>query len=89
MEDKKLREYARKRVQFKKQCTLFVIINTFLWGVWLVESLLHGFDFPWPVYPTAGWGLALVVQYFGKFSQVSQEELIEKEYQKLKRQQRR
>lgn len=55
-------------------------------GVWLVESLLHGFDFPWPLYIAVSWGFVLVMQYFGKFSKANQEELIENEYQKLKKQ---
>ena len=78
--DKQLHELARKRVEFRTHLVVYVVINTMLWGVWYFT----GSQYPWPVWPTLGWGVGLVFHYIFDYrsSRMFSEE---EEYQKLKK----
>ena len=55
------REWARKRIEKKRKLhsdiAAYVVINTFLIGVWAVT----GFGYFWPGWVLAGWGVLLVL----------------------------
>ena len=70
--DPVLWEIAQKRASFKKHLVSYVIVNGFLWAIWLFTS--HHYEdvnitnirwghFPWPVWPTLGWGIGLAFHY--------------------------
>lgn len=81
--DPRLWALAQKRVGFKRDLVLYVVINAFLWLIWLLmNDPGSGHGIPWPVWPTAGWGLAMVIEYFSIYK-YPKENAAEKEYQKL------
>ena len=79
--DKALWQIAKKRAAFKWSVICYLLVNTFLIGVWYFTDT----NYFWPIWPMLGWGLGLFMQgmhaYTGNdiFS-------IEKEYEKLKQQ---
>jgi hypothetical protein len=78
--DNQLRELARKRVDFRKHLITYLIINGLLWAIWFVT----GAKYPWPVWPTAGWGIGLIFHYIFEFNPshlLSEEE----EFKKIKK----
>jgi hypothetical protein len=78
--DVQLHELARKRVDFRRHLTVYVIINAMLWTIWFVT----GKGYPWPVWPMAGWGIGVIFQYLFEYRSsrfLSEEE----EFLKLKR----
>jgi len=94
--DPVLWEIAQKRASFKKHLISYVIVNSFLWGIWFLSFSRHAdFDitnirwghFPWPIWPTLGWGIGLAFHYSDAylFPKVNS---VEKEYEKLKNQQK-
>ncbi|MCA6437415.1 MAG: 2TM domain-containing protein [Bacteroidetes bacterium] len=42
-----------------------------------------GYTIPWPVFPTIGWGIGILMQYFSAYK-YNQYNAIEKEFEKLK-----
>ncbi|MDZ4794961.1 MAG: 2TM domain-containing protein [Bacteroidota bacterium] len=85
--DAKLWAIAKKRAGFKRDLVTYIVINAFLWLIWLLGSKNQNYSgIPWPVWPTAGWGIAIIIQYFEAY-RFSKEIAVEKEYEKLKQQQ--
>jgi hypothetical protein len=84
--DRRLWILARKRVQFRRSLSMYLIISAFLWAIWWFMSGMHGRNmrWPWPVWPMLGWGLGLIFQYLDAYKN-DNESLAEKEYEKLKR----
>lgn len=81
LSDKQLHELARKRVDFRRHLIVYCVINGVLWLLWYVT----GSQYPWPVWPMAGWGIGLIFHYMFEYrpsSLLSEEE----EYEKLKNQ---
>ena len=60
----------------------------FLWGIWwFTIGKDQGFNgYPWPIWPMLGWGLGLAFQYFKAYNGDA-EDLAQKEYDKLKKEQ--
>jgi hypothetical protein len=87
--DKHLWRIAKKRVAFRRSLYLYIPVNAFLWLIWLLTNIHRskpeGWDFPWPLYPMIGWGIGLVIQYFGVYS-ASTKDAVAAEYEKLKQQ---
>ncbi|HEV7781002.1 MAG TPA: 2TM domain-containing protein [Chitinophagaceae bacterium] len=77
---------ARRRAAFKRGMVTYVVVNIFLWAIWLLTNDHTGRGIPWPVWSTLGWGIAMVIQYFEAYN-FSKENAAEKEYEKLKQQQ--
>jgi hypothetical protein len=78
--DNQLHELARKRVDFRKHLITYCVINALLWGIWIAT----GASYPWPVWPTAGWGIGLIFHYIFEDNPsrlLSEEE----EYKKMKK----
>ena len=85
--DPQLWAIAKKRASFKRDLVTYIVINGFLWLIWLLSSRNHSYSsVPWPVWPTAGWGIAILIQYFEAYK-YPKENTTEKEYEKLKQQQ--
>ena len=84
--DDRLWRTAQRRAEFKKSVFSYIIVNTFLWGVWwFTTGRQSGFNgYPWPIWVMLGWGLGLGMQYFKAYNG-DKDSLIEQEYEKLKR----
>jgi len=58
-----LREQAirqvKKRRDFHAHAFSYVVINLFLWGLWIVIGVSSHSWYPWPVWVTLAWGLGL------------------------------
>lgn len=77
--DKELRLLAKKRVEFRAHLIVYCIVNGMLWIVWY----LAGGNYPWPIWPTAGWGVGLIFHFLFEYKPLgflSEEE----EYNRLK-----
>ncbi len=85
--DPQLWAIAKRRARFKSDLVTYVVINAFLWLIWLLTTKgKYDGGIPWPVWPTAGWGIAMVIQYFEAYK-YPKENTAEKEYEKLKNKQ--
>ena len=86
--DDRLWRIARKRADFKRNLTSYVVVNIFLWLVWwFTDGQKNGFNgYPWPVWVSLAWGIGIVMQYFEAYNG-SQKDMAEREYEKLKRKQ--
>jgi hypothetical protein len=66
-DDQALRDLAFKRVKerrdFQGHLVAYVVVNMFLWGVWAVTTGLG--SYPWPVWVTLGWGIGVVMNWWG------------------------
>jgi hypothetical protein len=53
----------KKRRDFKAHVLVYVLVNSVIWGIWLVIALGSGGGkwWPWPIFPTLGWGIGLVL----------------------------
>ncbi|WP_375443748.1 2TM domain-containing protein [uncultured Fibrella sp.] len=84
---------AKNRVGFRTHLRSYLTINAGLWLLYLVTSLSagpigfrHGYV-PWPLFAMLGWGIGLVSHYLAVYRYPNERNQIEKEYEKLKRQQ--
>jgi len=85
--DDRLWRIARKRASFKKSVYASLVLVGSLWAIWWITAGRFSFDaYPWPVWPTLGFGLALAFQYFDAYNGTHQD-LAEKEYERLLREQ--
>jgi len=78
--DTQLRELAHKRVEFKVHLFVYCVVNAVLWTIWFFTNRTY----PWPIWPTAGWGVGLIFHYMFEYRSsrfLSEEE----EYKKLKK----
>ena len=62
-DEDKLRRKIEKRINerndFYQHLGIYVAVNLFLWSIWLFS----GAGFPWPIFPTLGWGIGVVANY--------------------------
>jgi 2TM domain len=89
--DERLWQMARKRAGFKRHAFVYIVVNAFLWILWLITSGRHEQagdrnSIPWPLWTTLGWGIGLAFNYFDAYHKAGNS-LEEKEYDRLKRQQ--
>ncbi len=85
--DDKLWSLAKERVAFKKGLAYYIVINIFLWLIWLLSGAKTGSNgIPWPVWTTVGWGIGMIFYYLRAY-RFPDENATEKEYEKLKKQQ--
>jgi len=79
-------ETARRRAAFKNSLSSYFLVNAFLIGIWYFTTGGNSRHF-WPIWPILGWGLGLAFQYANAYMG-TQLFSAEKEYEKLKQQQR-
>ena len=79
--DPQLWKQAKSRAGFKSHLTTYIIIIGVIWICWLAIMGIHAY--PWPIWPTIGWGIGVILNYFSVFIFSNS---TEKEYEKLKRQ---
>jgi hypothetical protein len=79
-------QQAKKRVDFRRHLATYIIVNGFLWALWFFTGRKHaGGNFPWPIWPTLGWGIGLAFNFYSAyFNNIS---AVEREYEKLKNKQ--
>jgi len=83
--DPELWKIAQKRASFKKHLYTYLIVNGFLWFLWYMgKGGYGGGGIPWPVWPTAGWGIGLAFNYFDAYHG-DKNTMANNEYEKLKR----
>ena len=77
--DPQLWQQAKARAEFKTHLSVYIVVNAMLWLIWFFTGGIHAY--PWPIWPTAGWGIGIIFNYLGayKFSNTA-----EKEYEKLR-----
>jgi 2TM domain len=94
--DAALWEVAQKRASFKNHAISYVIVNAFLWALWLFTgNQSNGIQleqwqynhYPWPIWTTLGWGIGLAFHFAGAYV-FPKANSVESEYQKLKNQQK-
>lgn len=61
--DKQLHEQARKRVEFRSHLVVYCVVIGSLWGIWVLTSD----GYPWPIWPSFGWGIGLVFHYLFEY----------------------
>ena len=86
--DETLWAIARQRACFRKQLVSYVLVISFLWGIWFMSGnvfSLHA-SFPWPAWIMFWWGIGLAFSFVNAYM-VNTKSAIENEYQKLKKQQ--
>lgn len=95
--DPALWELAQKRASFKTHAMTYIIVNLFLWGIWyFTGNRNHEFDlgnwkghhYPWPIWTTLGWGIGLAFHFAAAYI-FPKTNVVEREYEKLKNQQRK
>jgi hypothetical protein len=87
--DENLWRIAKKRAGFKKHLATYIIVNSFLWIVWLFTigspdlEEMNESNVPWPLWSTLGWGFGLAFSYYNAYLDNRESDTM-KEYQKLK-----
>ena len=51
----------KKRQDFRAHVVVYIIVNAFLWALWAILSLTNGWTFPWPIFPSVGWGIGVAL----------------------------
>ena len=86
--DEEMWKLANRRARFQRGLATYFIMNAFFWVIWYVTAGRNGVntDMPWPIWAMIGWGIGLVFQYMEAYG-AGKKNLVDKEYQKLKKQQ--
>ncbi|MEI6265972.1 MAG: 2TM domain-containing protein [Sphingobacteriia bacterium] len=82
--DEQLWKIAKERVAFKWSLASYIIVNSFLVGIWFLSS--NHYTYFWPIWPMLGWGIGIAFHYARAYHGNSINS-VEKEYNKLKNQQ--
>ncbi|MFC1995441.1 2TM domain-containing protein [Chloroflexota bacterium] len=91
MSEEQIYELAKKRVEEKRgffvHLTVYIVINIMLVFIWAFAA---GGGFPWFIFPLGGWGIGLLFHFLGifVFGGKSDRAAIEKEAEKIRREQR-
>ena len=83
LQDKELWRIAKRRASFKRSLIAYILVNTFLWGIYLMNAS-HS-NYPWPIWVMLGWGIGLAFKYAEAYHRQNIFS-VEKEYNKLKNQ---
>lgn len=83
--DELLWKQARRRVTFKRNLAVYIIVNTFFWALWYFGNTdeVYTSKVPWPIWPMLGWGIGIAMQYYKAYMS-DEPNAVEKEYEKLK-----
>lgn len=76
LRDQALRS-LKKRRDLKTHAVVYVLVNAVIWGIWTVIGLSSHSWWPWPVFPTLGWGILLVLSVWDVYGHkpVTEDEL--------------
>lgn len=84
--DARLKEATRrvqKKINFYRTLTSYVVINGFLWILWMMT----GVGYPWPIWVSLGWGIGLAFQFLDAFafgvSDTQRQQMIEDEMRRM------
>lgn len=59
---------VKAKVDFYWHLASYVVVNAMLVAIYLLTSLAAGeLTYPWPVWPMLGWGVGLLLHFFGVF----------------------
>lgn len=86
--DEKLWQLAKRRADFQDSLIGFVVITVICWAIWFFTSgqkEIHGT--PWPLWVMLGLGIGLVLKFIRAYK-TDKDTLTEREYEKLKNQNR-
>ncbi len=84
--DEFLWKLAAKRVKFKNHFIKYISVNLLFWIVWyFIDAQNERHGLPWPIFPTIGWGIGIVVHYVSVYHKTDNSGRIEREYQRLKK----
>jgi hypothetical protein len=81
LQDKALWRTARKRAEFKRGLLAYLLVNAFLWAVYLINFRYS--RYPWPLWVMLGWGIGLAFAYAEAYHN-NKLFSAEKEYEKMK-----
>ena len=81
--DERLRKLAQKRIGFRRHLYTYLFVNTVLWLIWLWATGGHSYAYPWPIWFTIVWGVALLIHYYNAFHG-HRSKVVERENEKLK-----
>jgi hypothetical protein len=98
MTEDEIRQKALDRVRAKKgfftHLTVYIVVNLFLWSIWAI-TMGAGFGGPgwsmrgfmWPIFPTLGWGIGLVIHCVSVFAfhGAWEDKEVEKEMARIKK----
>ena len=79
--DEELWQTAKARVSFKWALASYIIVNSFLVGIWYFSS--NHYTYFWPIWPILGWGIGIAFHYARAY-QGNNFNSVEAEYKKLK-----
>jgi hypothetical protein len=80
--DPQIWEQAHRRVEFRKHFQTYLVVNAFLWVLWFLGNNHQHQGLPWPVWPTAGWGIGVFFHYLNAYNP-GKGNAVESEYNKL------
>lgn len=72
LEARLLRKWERKRRSVRSHARSFVVVNGFLFLLWLMLGVSTGAWFPWFAFPLIGWGMGFTMQALGYRAWVSE-----------------
>ena len=72
-------QLKRKR-DFRGHVLIYALVNVGLWVIWAVG----GAGFPWPVFPTLGWGIGIATHAYDVFSRPFSEDDVRGEMERLR-----
>jgi hypothetical protein len=85
--DEKLWQIAKRRADFQNNLIGFVVITGICWAIWFFttgrKAEIHGT--PWPLWVMLGLGISLVFKFL-KAYKTDKDTIAEREYEKLKNQ---
>ena len=76
---------AKVKIEFYWHVASYVVVNSFLFGIYLLTNLVDGggLGYPWFIWPLAGWGVGLLFNFLAVYvfpdSPASRRRMVEKE----------
>lgn len=85
--EQQLHDLAFKRLKdrrdFQGHLATYVVVNLFLWSLWLFTSGWG--SYPWPMWVSLGWGIGVALNWWGVVRRPITESDISREVDRLRR----